>query len=381
MRRFLAAFAVIFFLFSSLGSAVFAAEPLSVPAKSCILTDLNGTVLYEENADAPMPPASITKIMTLLLTFEAIDEGRLSLDQTVSCSEHAASMGGSQIWLEPGEEMTLSDIIKGAAVNSANDCAMVLAETVGGSEEGFVEMMNRKAQELHMTGTHFENPTGLDADGHLSTARDIAIMSAELLRHKKAAEYTSIWMDSLRNGKTALVNTNKLVRFYDGCIGLKTGTTDGAGSCLSAAAVRDRMTLIAVSMGSPTSKERFAACRALLDYGFSSYELFSPVLSEEDLAPIPVKGGESENVLLSFQVPDGVPIPKGRADEVKKEVSRSDFLAAPVSEGTEAGTAEFSLDGETLIRIPLQTAEEIPEVSFPFFLKTLWETIFPGMSR
>ena len=381
MRRFLAAFAVIFFLFSSLGSAVFAAEPLSVPAKSCILTDLNGTVLYEENADAPMPPASITKIMTLLLTFEAIDEGRLSLDQTVSCSEHAASMGGSQIWLEPGEEMTLSDIIKGAAVNSANDCAMVLAETVGGSEEGFVEMMNRKAQELHMTGTHFENPTGLDADGHLSTARDIAIMSAELLRHKKAAEYTSIWMDSLRNGKTALVNTNKLVRFYDGCIGLKTGTTDGAGSCLSAAAVRDRMTLIAVSMGSPTSKERFAACRALLDYGFSSYELFSPVLSEEDLAPIPVKGGESENVLLSFKVPDGVPIPKGRTDEVKKEVSRSDFLAAPVSEGAEAGTAEFSLDGETLIRIPLQTAEEIPEVSFPFFLKMLWETIFPGMSR
>ena len=213
MRRFLAAFAVIFFLFSSLGSAVFAAEPLSVPAKSCILTDLNGTVLYEENADAPMPPASITKIMTLLLTFEAIDEGRLSLDQTVSCSEHAASMGGSQIWLEPGEEMTLSDIIKGAAVNSANDCAMVLAETVGGSEEGFVEMMNRKAQELHMTGTHFENPTGLDADGHLSTARDIAIMSAELLRHQKAAEYTSIWMDSLRSGKTALVNTNKLCAF------------------------------------------------------------------------------------------------------------------------------------------------------------------------
>ena len=141
------------------------------------------------------------------------------------------------------------------------------------------------------------------------------------------------------------------------------------------------MTLIAVSMGSPTSKERFAACRALLDYGFSSYELFSPVLSEEDLAPIPVKGGESKNVLLSFKVPDGVPIPTGRADEVKKEVSRSDFLAAPVSEGVEAGTAEFSLDGETLIRIPLQTAEEIPEVSFPFFLKTLWETIFPGMSR
>ena len=381
MRRFLAAFAVIFFLFSSLGSAVFAAETLSVPAKSCILTALNGTVLYEENADTPMPPASITKIMTLLLTFEAIDEGRLSLDQTVSCSEHAASMGGSQIWLEPGEEMTLSDIIKGAAVNSANDCAMVLAETVGGSEEGFVEMMNRKAQELHMTGTHFENPTGLDADGHLSTARDIAIMSAELLRHKKAAEYTSIWMDSLRNGKTALVNTNKLVRFYDGCIGLKTGTTDGAGSCLSAAAVRDRMTLIAVSMRSPTSKERFAACRTLLDYGFSSYELFSPVLSEEDLAPVPVKGGESENVLLSFKVPDGVPIPKGRADDVKKEISRPEALSAPVSKDAEVGTAEFSLDGETLIRIPLQTAEEIPEVSFPFFLKTLWETIFPGMSR
>ena len=184
---------------------------LDIPAKSCILTDSAGNVLYEDNADQQMPPASITKIMTLLLTFEALDAGTLSEDQMVTCSEYAASMGGTQIWLEPGEEMALSDIIKATAVNSANDCAMVLAETVAGSEEAFVAMMNEKAAALGMTGTHFENPTGLDADGHLSTARDIAIMSAELLKHEGVTEYTTIWMDSLRNGETGLVNTNKLV--------------------------------------------------------------------------------------------------------------------------------------------------------------------------
>ena len=345
---------------------------LDIPAKSCILTDSAGNVLYEDNADQQMPPASITKIMTLLLTFEALDAGTLSEDQMVTCSEYAASMGGTQIWLEPGEEMALSDIIKATAVNSANDCAMVLAETVAGSEEAFVAMMNEKAAALGMTGTHFENPTGLDADGHLSTARDIAIMSAELLKHEGVTEYTTIWMDSLRNGETGLVNTNKLVRYYTGCTGLKTGTTDGAGSCLSATATRDGVSLIAVSMGSETSNDRFASCRTLLDYGFASYENFTPVLDDQTLAPVPALGGQSEQVSISANMPEGILIPKGMADQVKVEVTKESTVTAPVEEGTVLGNAVISLDGKVLAQIPLRAKEQVEKIDFSFALRRLW---------
>ena len=345
---------------------------LDIPAKSCILTDSAGNVLYEDNADQQMPLASITKIMTLLLTFEALDAGTLSEDQMVTCSEYAASMGGTQIWLEPGEEMALSDIIKATAVNSANDCAMVLAETVAGSEEAFVAMMNEKAAALGMTGTHFENPTGLDADGHLSTARDIAIMSAELLKHEGVTEYTTIWMDSLRNGETGLVNTNKLVRYYTGCTGLKTGTTDGAGSCLSATATRDGVSLIAVSMGSETSNDRFASCRTLLDYGFASYENFTPVLDDQTLAPVPALGGQSEQVSISADMPEGILIPKGMADQVKVEVTKESTVTAPVEEGTVLGNAVISLDGKVLVQIPLRAKEQVEKIDFSFALRRLW---------
>ena len=348
------------------------AVQLDIPAKSCILTDSAGNVLYEDNADQQMPPASITKIMTLLLTFEALDAGTLSEDQMVTCSEYAASMGGTQIWLEPGEEMALSDIIKATAVNSANDCAMVLAETVAGSEEAFVAMMNEKAAALGMAGTHFENPTGLDADGHLSTARDIAIMSAELLKHEGVTEYTTIWMDSLRNGETGLVNTNKLVRYYTGCTGLKTGTTDGAGSCLSATATRDGVSLIAVSMGSETSNDRFASCRTLLDYGFASYENFTPVLDDQTLAPVPALGGQSEQVSISADIPEGILIPKGMADQVKVEVTKESTVTAPVEEGTVLGNAVISLDGKVLAQIPLRAKEQVEKIDFSFALRRLW---------
>lgn len=347
------------------------AVTLDIPARSCILVS-GDTVLYEENADEPMPPASITKIMTLLLTFEALEAGQISLDQTVSCSDYAASMGGTQIWLEPGEEMALSDIIKATAVNSANDCAMVLAETVAGSEEAFVAMMNEKAAALGMAGTHFENPTGLDADGHLSTARDIAIMSAELLKHEGVTEYTTIWMDSLRNGETGLVNTNKLVRYYTGCTGLKTGTTDDAGSCLSATATRDGVSLIAVSMGSETSNDRFASCRTLLDYGFASYENYTPVLDDQTLAPVPALGGQSEQVSISADIPEGILIPKGMADQVKVEVTKESTVTAPVEEGTVLGNAVISLDGKVLAQIPLRAKEQVEKIDFSFALRRLW---------
>ena len=226
----------------------------TLPARSAILMEQDtGRVLFEKNPDEPMPPASITKVMTLLLTMEAIESGQIRLTDMVACSEYAASMGGSQIWLEPGEEMSVDDLLKATAIASANDAAVDLAELVAGSEDAFVDRMNARAEELGMENTHFMNATGLDAEGHVSTARDIALMSRALLQYPLISEYSKIWMSSLRNGETQLVNTNKLIRFYNGCTGLKTGTTDGAGSCLSASATRKGLSLIAVTLGSPTT--------------------------------------------------------------------------------------------------------------------------------
>ena len=372
--RLASAFGILGVLLAPLPAFAEGEPALDIPAESCILV-AGDTVLYEENADQPMPPASITKIMTLLLTFEALEAGQISLDQTVVCSEHAASMGGTQIWLEPGEEMPLSDIIKATAVNSANDCAMVLAETVAGSEEAFVQRMNERAEALGMENTHFENPTGLDAEGHLSTARDIAIMSVELLKHPGVTDFTTIWMDALRNGETGLVNTNKLVRYYDGCTGLKTGTTDGAGSCLSASASRDGLSLVAVSMGSDTSDERFDACRTLLDYGFANFESFTPTLPQDQLTPIPVSGGTAETAALSPAETQPVVLPKGKSGAVEVSVSRPETLSAPVKAGQEIGSASFTLDGEEICALPLLAAEEVPAMGFSYALQKLWELL------
>lgn len=351
------------------------AVTLDIPARSCILVS-GDTVLYEENADEPMPPASITKIMTLLLTFEALEAGQISLDQTVSCSDYAASMGGTQIWLEPGEEMALSDIIKATAVNSANDCAMVLAETVAGSEEAFVQKMNERAAELGMENTHFENPTGLDADGHLSTARDIAIMSVELLKHDGVTEYTTIWMDSLRGGETGLTNTNKLVRYYDGCTGLKTGTTDGAGSCLSATASREGLSLIAVSMGSPTSDERFSACRTLLDYGFSAFESYTPQVEAGELPEIRVKNGVEGTVAPVLGEAPALLVAKGKSGDVTRTVSLPEEVEAPVEEGQRLGEITFALDGSQLAAIPITAESAVPKMDFSTAIRMIFSMLF-----
>ena len=272
-------------------------QSLTITAKSAILTERStGTVLFEHDADKQMPPASITKVMTLLLVFEAMDAGKFTMETEIVASEHACSMGGSQIWLEPGEAFTVNELLKAAAISSANDACVALGEAVSGSEETFVELMNERAAELGMKNTVFKNCTGLDAEGHLSTARDIAIMSAELLRHPEIKNYSTVWMDSLRGGKTELTNTNRLVRFYKGCTGLKTGSTDGAGCCLSASAERDGMELISVTLGSPNTDERFAAGRKLLDYGFANFALVKMTPPEEYLAPIPVAHGTAETV-------------------------------------------------------------------------------------
>ena len=355
------------------------AEVLSIPARSSILMDAaSGRVLFEQNADEAMPPASITKIMTLLLTFEALENGTLTPGQMVVASENAASMGGTQIWLEPGEEMVLEDVIKAAAVNSANDAAMALAETVAGCETVFVQMMNDKAKELGMTGTHFVNPTGLDADGHLSTARDIALMSRALMQYPEALAYTSIWMDSLRGGETALVNTNKLVRFYKGCNGLKTGTTDGAGSCLSATATRNGLSLIAVSMGSATSAERFTSCRTLLDYGFSAFERFTPTLDEEELQPVRVLRGTLPQTAVQAGELPSLLIPKGKGGEVEKKLTLESEVEAPVRQGQVLGSVRFSLNGEPLCEVPLIASEEVERLTFLTALRLLWQRLLGG---
>ena len=273
------------------------AEGLNVSATAALLMERSsGTVLFEKNADARRAPASITKIMTLLLTMEAVDGGKLALTDRVTASAHAASMGGSQIWLKEGESMTVDELLKAVCVASANDAAVALAEHLAGSEEAFVADMNRRAAELGMNNTRFVNCCGLDADGHETTARDIALMARALLDHPLITQYTTIWMDSLRNGATQLVNTNKLVRFYQGAMGLKTGTTDKAGYCVAASAAQNDMELIAVVLDGATSDKRFADAKALLNFGFANFEIARLHPEELTLDPVPVRHGTAPAV-------------------------------------------------------------------------------------
>lgn len=334
-----------------------------------------GTVLFEKNPHEKMPPASITKIMTLLLTIEAIEAGKLSMEEMVTASAHASSMGGSQIWLKENEQMSVRDLIKATAVASANDAAMALAEQIGGSEEGFVAMMNTKAVELGMADTTFVNPTGLDADGHLSSAYDIALMSKELLKHDAIKEFTSIWMDSLRDGKTELVNTNKLVRFYKGCTGLKTGTTNGAGSCVSVSASRENMSLISVVMGSATSKERFDSAKRLLDYGFSSFVMFEASASSEELSPIKVLGGMESEIAVITEGDAKIIIPKGKEKKIEKEITFAENVEAPVLKGQKLGEIRLTIEGETLAAFPIKAEHEVLKMTIPHALSRLFSRL------
>ena len=338
---------------------------LSLPVKSAILIDQNtGTVRYEMNADEKLPPASITKIMSLLLFMEALDSGKIALTDTVSCSETAAGFGGSQIWLKPGEEMTVDDLLKAVAVQSANDATVCLAEYVAGSEEAFVHLMNQKAAELGLENTHFACCAGLDNEGHYSTARDIAAMSRALLQYPQVTDYTTIWMDTLRGGATSLVNTNRLVRFYQGATGLKTGTTNGAGCCLSASASRDGLGLIAVVLGAANSNDRFSAARALLDWGFANLAAVT-ITPPEVLGPLAVTHGTEPLVELTAIPPaGGVVIPKGQRDAMTQTVSLAETLEAPVAAGTEVGTVTVTVDGRQVADYPVVTAAAVERMTF-----------------
>lgn len=352
-------------------------QSLTITAKSAILTERStGTVLFEHDADKQMPPASITKVMTLLLVFEAMDAGKFTMETEIVASEHACSMGGSQIWLEPGEAFTVNELLKAAAISSANDACVALGEAVSGSEETFVELMNERAAALGMKNTVFKNCTGLDAEGHLSTARDIAIMSAELLRHPEIKNYSTVWMDSLRGGKTELTNTNRLVRFYKGCTGLKTGSTDGAGCCLSASAERDGMELISVTLGSPNTDERFAAGRKLLDYGFANFALVKMTPPEEYLAPIPVAHGTAETVQPICEEPAAFLLKKGQEAGVEQSVYLPEKLEAPVKAGDVLGRVTVTLSGGEIGGYDIVAAEDVPRMGlFEALKKLLLEAI------
>ena len=347
--------------------AVWAAE-LELAAPSAILMEEEtGEVLYESNADEKLRPASVTKVMTLLLVMEALEDGRIGWDDAVSTSAAAAAKGGSQIYLEENEVLPLTEMLKAVVVSSANDCACALAEHIAGSEAAFVEMMNNRAQELGMTNTHFVNCTGLDdgenADEHLTTARDIAIMSRELLKHEKIKDYTTIWMDTVRNGSFGLSNTNKLVRFYDGTTGLKTGYTSAAGYCLSASAEREGMELIAVVMHCASSTDRFESAKAMLNYGFSNFTLVDP-LAGAQVRPVEVVLGKEEYVTLTAQDAGKVLLDKALAGAVSCAVEQEERVHAPVSKGQRLGTVTVTAGGRVIAEAALVAETEVAALTF-----------------
>ena len=341
-------------------------DPLQLGSSVAYAMDQDtGEELVVKNADVELPIASVTKVMTLLLTMEAIDSGALSYDDTVTGSAHAASMGGSQIWLKEGEQMRVEDLIKAVCVVSGNDAAVALGEHLAGSEEAFVARMNERAKELGMNDTHFVNCTGLPADGHVTSAYDIALMSRELIwRHPDIRRFTTIWMDSLRGGASMLVNTNKLVRFYPGATGLKTGSTDSAKYCISATAEKDGMELIAVILGGSTSDKRFSDAKALLNYGFAAYSLVT-VTPESPLPAVPVTLGTQKTVQSVLTSENALLLEKSRANGLTQAVSLPESIDAPVEEGEPLGTLDiFDADGTPVASLPLLAGESIPHLTW-----------------
>ncbi len=354
---------------------VLAAGP-EVPGKSALLMDVaTGTVLYEKNAHEALAPASVTKVMTMLLIMEAIDSGRIAWEDSVTASEAAAAKGGSQVYLKVGETMSVSDMVKSIAVSSANDCACAMAEHLAGSEGAFVDRMNARAKELGMNDTHFVNCTGLDdseeAKDHRTSAYDIALMSRELLKsHPDIKKFTTVWMDTVRDGAFGLSNTNKLIRFYQGATGLKTGFTSGAGYCLSASAQRDGLELIAVVMGCETSADRFAACKSLLDYGFAGYALVDA--SGEAGGTVPVTLGKAAAVRAVPGEDTQLLVEKGQLNLIRIQTALDETVAAPVSQGQRLGTLTVYAGEQILAQIPMVAETAVDRLTFPeIFTKIL----------
>ncbi len=349
----------------------------NISAKSAILMEMStGKVLMEVNPDEKLSPASITKVMTILLTVEALEDGKIALEDNVTASRNASSKGGSQIWLKEGEVMTVHELLKATVVASANDACTALGEYIAGDETTFVSMMNVRAKELGMTNTCFENCSGLDdtVTNHYSTARDVAIMSCELMKHEIIKEYTTIWMDSLRNGETQLVNTNRLIRYYDGATGLKTGTTSKAGYCVSATAERDGMKLVAVVLASDNSTQRFEDAKKMLNWGFANYTIYKPQVDKNLITDVSVLYGETELIKPIVNSPKPILIEKGKADKITQRVDMCIDVEAPVEKGQTLGKVYFEIDGEKVGECSVLNENKIERRSVFFIFSLLWST-------
>lgn len=335
---------------------------ISAP-RAVLMEEKTGKILYEKNPDEKCEIASVTKIMTLLLTAEAIDGGEISLGDEVTCSAEASSMGGSQIWLKEGEKMTVEQLLKAVCISSANDASYALAEHIKGSHKAFVSAMNKKAKELGMENTNFKNCTGLDEEDHYSSARDVAIMSRELLKHDLILNYSTIWMDDLRGGETQLVNTNRLLKTYKGAVGLKTGTTDKAGKCLSAVARRDGLSLIAVSLGDKESKARFQSAKELLDFGFSEYFFYEPKSIDDELSPVKVSLGTEKELTIYAKYPLGFVLPLNEKQNISQRVFIDEEITAPIAKGQSVGKCEVVCGEKVIGEYPICASRDIEKIT------------------
>lgn len=375
MKKTIVSILALTFIFSAIPCF---ADPLTPEVKSSILMEAStGNVLYEQNANEHLPIASVTKIMTMLIIMEQIDSGALKFEDMVTVSENAMSYGGSTMFLEAGELLSVHDMMKGIAVASANDGCVAMAEHIAGSEANFVDMMNKRAKELGMNDTVFLNTNGLDEDGQYSSAHDVAVMSRELIKHEKVFEYTKIWIDSLRDGKFELANTNRLIRFYNGATGLKTGSTSKAGCCLSATAERDGMSLIAVVLGAPDTKTRFSSASSLLNYGFSSYSVKKQIEKGEPTGLVTVSKGIQKEVQTEALDGFSVLSPKANPRNIEKKVVLSDTIVAPIQKGDKVGEIVFSENGEQLCSVDIVASTDVEKKGFHLVLTdVLHELLF-----
>ena len=372
-------FVTIIFVFNSEPRMTFSLENLDLSAKSAVLMEEStGQILYEEEADEKRSIASITKIMTLLLIMEALKDNKIKLTDTVTASENAKSMGGSQIWLKSGETMIVEDLIKAVVIVSANDAAVALAEHICGTEDNFVKNMNKKAKELNLNNTHFKNCTGLDEEGHFSTAKDIATMARELIKYKEIFKHTTTWMDYLRDGKSLLVNTNKLIKSYRGITGLKTGTTEDAGCCICATARRKGTGLIAVILGCEKSEDRFKDAEKLLDYGFNNFSFVTPKLDTINLSPIKVLKGIKQNIKLEVLKDKKILIPKGSEKEVTSTVEIKDAVCAPLAKGQALGKVIYKIKDQQVASLDILSSEDCPKATFGNILKNFVKSFVGG---
>ena len=376
-KRFISLLIAVAVLLPLCVSGVYALGEDEITAPAAVLMEPSTKkVMFEKNPHDIRPCASITKVMTLILVFEAIENGKLDYTDLVTASAHAASMGGSDIWLEEGEQMTVDHMIKAVVVASANDAAVALAEAVCGTEEEFVNKMNEKAKMLGMNDTTFKNCNGLDEEGHLTSAYDVALMSAELITFEKIFEYSSIWMDTLRGGETQIVNTNKLLKSYSGITGLKTGTTSQAGSCMSATAERDGMSLVAVVLGCDTGTNRFKDCAKLLDYGFANYMVKELTLQGRALAPVKVKSGMKPVVGVTCDISKQALLPKSGNAEIESQIEIAEEIEAPVKSGVKVGKVSFVYEGSTVDEFDVLTTESVEKITFKSVFVFLMNKLF-----